>query len=95
MATRTARGPQSGAPAKLDPRGKGSAPAAKPDEKKQRVSPLKFFQQVRSEVAKVTWPSRNETVVSTIMVIVMVTLAILFFLVVDSILRFLAQLILG
>lgn len=48
-------------------------------------NPLIFFQEVKSELAKVTWPTRNETLVTTIMVFIMVFLAAVFFLVADSI----------
>ena len=51
-------------------------------------SPFKFLQEVRSETAKVIWPSRRETVVTTIMVFVMVAFASLFFFVADVIIRF-------
>ena len=44
------------------------------------LNPVKFLQEVRQEVGKVTWPSRNETVVSTLMVLGMVALASIFFL---------------
>jgi preprotein translocase subunit SecE len=47
------------------------------------VGPAKFVREVRSEVAKVTWPSRRETAVVTGLVILMVTLAAVFFLLVD------------
>ena len=56
--------------------------------KKKRTSPLEFFQQVRSEGQKVTWTSRNETTVSTIMVLIMVVIMAIFFLLVDQTLRF-------
>ena len=49
-------------------------------------NPLVFFQEVKSELAKVTWPTRNETLVTTIMVFIMVFMAAMFFLVADSIL---------
>ena len=55
------------------------------------ANPLKFFQEVRQEAGKITWPTRNETVISTIMVLVMVALASLFFLVADQIIAFLVQ----
>ena len=45
-----------------------------------KVSPFKFLQEVRAEVQKVTWPTRKETTVTTIMVFVMVLIASLFFL---------------
>jgi preprotein translocase subunit SecE len=47
-----------------------------------RTNPLTFLQQVRAETAKVSWPTRREVTVSTIMVLVLSTLtAVLFFLV--------------
>ena len=49
-------------------------------------SPVEFFRQVRTEVAKVTWPTRKETTLTTTMVFVMVVLASIFFLAVDAIL---------
>ena len=51
-----------------------------------KTNPVEFFRQVRQEVAKVTWPTRKETTVTTAMVFAMVVLASLFFLAVDSIL---------
>ena len=51
-----------------------------------RTNPFTFLQQVRAEVSKVTWPSRRETLISTVMVFVMVLFAALFFLAVDQIL---------
>ena len=50
-----------------------------------KTTPALFFKQVRQEVAKVTWPSRRETSISTMMVFVMVMLSAVFFLVVDQI----------
>ena len=51
-----------------------------------KTNPFAFLQQVRTEVAKVTWPSRRETMITTLMVFVMVILAALFFFAVDQIL---------
>ena len=51
-----------------------------------RTNPFTFLQQVRTEVSKVTWPTRRETLVSSIMVFVMVLLAGLFFFTIDQIL---------
>ena len=51
-----------------------------------KTNPAQFFQEVRQEVSKVTWPTRKETMVSTAMVFAMVILASLFFFVVDEIL---------
>ncbi len=60
-----------------------------------KVSPFKFLQEVRSEVQKVTWPTRKETTVTTIMVFVMVLLASLFFLLADQLMRVAVSFILG
>lgn len=60
-----------------------------------RTNPITFFQQVRTEVSKVTWPTRNEVLVSTVMVLVLVTAASLFFLVADQIISYLVQLMLS
>ena len=60
-----------------------------------KTNPFDFLQQVRAEGSKVTWPSRKETIITTVMVFVMVVLASLFFLVVDQILRWGVSLILG
>jgi preprotein translocase SecE subunit len=58
-------------------------------------SPFKFLQEVRAETAKVTWPTRRETTITTIMVFVMVALASVFFFAADQIIRYLITLILG
>ena len=60
-----------------------------------RTNPFEFLQQVRTEVSKVTWPTRKETVITTIMVLVMVIAAALFFLAVDQVLSLLVGLVLG
>ena len=59
------------------------------------MNPIKFLQQTRQEVSKVTWPTRNEVVVSTIMVIVLVIAASLFFLLADQIISWLVGLMLS
>ena len=51
-----------------------------------KITPMQFYQQVRQEVSKVTWPSRKETTVTSAMVFVMVIVVSLFFLLVDYIL---------
>lgn len=51
-----------------------------------KVNPFEFAQEVRSEIAKVTWPTRKETVITTVMVLIMVFLCALFFLVADQLL---------
>ncbi|MGV1795256.1 preprotein translocase subunit SecE [Rhizobium lusitanum] len=49
-----------------------------------KTNPLAFLQQVRSETSKITWPSRRETMISTVMVLVMVVFASLFFFAADQ-----------
>ena len=60
-----------------------------------RTNPITLFQQVRSEVRKVTWPGRNEVVISTIMVLVLCAFASLFFLVSDLVISWLVSLMLS
>lgn len=71
---------------------------AKADTKKaeaKKTGPIEFIRQVRAETAKVTWPSRKETGVSTIAVFVMVTLAAAFLFLADQIIAYGIQLILS
>jgi preprotein translocase subunit SecE len=49
------------------------------------VGPFEYLQQVRAEGAKVVWPSRRETAVTTIMVVIMAVAASIFFLLADQI----------
>ncbi len=60
-----------------------------------KAGPIEFIKQVRQEAARVTWPTRKETIVSTVMVFVMVTIMSIFLFGVDQIIAFLIQLILG
>ena len=61
----------------------------------ERTSPGEFIRQVRQEAAKVTWPSRNELAVSTLMVFIMVFIAALFFFAVDSVLAIGVRFLIG
>ena len=60
-----------------------------------KINPAQFIQEVRQETAKVTWPSRKETTVSTVMVFIMVIVSAIFFLVADQILQYGVKLFLG
>ncbi len=60
-----------------------------------KISPFKFLQEVRSETDKVTWPTRRETAITTVMVFVMVAVTSVLFLVADQIIRFAITFILG
>ena len=51
------------------------------------TNPFQFIQQVRSEVSKITWPTRREVLITTIMVFVMSAIAAIIFAVVDLIIR--------
>jgi len=58
------------------------------------INPLKFFQDVKQEAFKVTWPTSKETLQGTLMVVAMAIVASLFFLMLDQILKFLLELLL-
>jgi len=53
-----------------------------------KTNAAEFIQQVRQEMARVTWPTRKETLVTTAMVFVMVFIAAAFFFVVDQALSY-------
>ena len=60
-----------------------------------RPDPFQFLQDVRSEAAKVTWPSPRETLITTGLVLAMVVVASLFFLFTDTVIRWSSGLFLG
>ena len=47
-------------------------------------NPLKYVQQVRNEVSKIVWPTRKETMTTTIMVFIMAAIVALFFFIIDT-----------
>jgi len=59
------------------------------------VNPLRFIQQVRSEVSKVVWPTRREVVLTTTMVFILAALMAIFFFLVDLVIRQGLSLIIG
>jgi preprotein translocase subunit SecE len=59
-----------------------------------KISPFKFLQEVRAETEKVTWPTRRETMITTIMVFVISAIAAVFFLVADLVIRWVVTTIL-
>ena len=73
----------------------GSIPSA-PAKKviKKMINPLKFIQGVKQEMFKVTWPTKREVLIGSLMVFVLATLASLFFLLLDQIYKFLLGIIL-
>ena len=59
-----------------------------------KTNPLQFAQQVRAEVSKVVWPSQRETMLTTVMVFIMVTIAAIFFFLADQVISYGLELIL-
>ena len=68
-----------------------SAPAAP----KKRTNPLQFAQEVRAEARKITWTTRRETWITSVMVFIMVALAAVFFWIVDFSLSWLLGIVLN
>jgi preprotein translocase subunit SecE len=60
-----------------------------------KIDPAQFVREVRQETAKVTWPSRKETLVTTGLVLALSALAALFFLIVDQIIQLLMGWVFG
>ena len=60
-----------------------------------KVNPGQIVREVRQEVDKVTWPTRKETSVTTVMIFIMVFILMIFFFSVDQILSWGIKLILG
>ena len=60
-----------------------------------KFRPVKYVQEVKNEMDKVTWPSRSETTVTSIMVLIFVFIAAIFFLLSDQLLSWVVGLILG
>jgi preprotein translocase subunit SecE len=75
--------------------GKGTAIGTIGIEQMAKVSPVKFFKEVRDEVRKVTWPSRRETTITTIMVFAFAFVAAVFFLLADQVIRVTVTMLLG
>lgn len=59
------------------------------------LNPAKFIREVRTEIGKVTWPTRKETIQSTVLVLVLALIAAIFFLGVDAFFGWAISLILG
>ena len=60
-----------------------------------KFNPITFMQEVRQEVAKVSWPTWKEVWITTLMVLLMVALASIFFLAVDQALSYVMRFVLG
>ena len=73
----------------------GSSPSA--PAKKIKIAmknPLKFIQEVKQETFRITWPTKKETMMGAVMVFALASIAAVFFLILDQILRFFLNLIL-
>ncbi|MDG2187029.1 MAG: preprotein translocase subunit SecE [Hyphomicrobiales bacterium] len=60
-----------------------------------KLKPIKYIQEIKTEISKVTWPTKRETSVTSIMVLIFVFIAAIFFLISDRILSWVVSLILG
>lgn len=60
-----------------------------------KYNPIVFVQEVRQEVSKVTWPTWKEVWITTVMVLIMVAFAALFFMATDQVVGWLIKFILG
>ena len=58
------------------------------------INPLRFIQSVKQEAFKVTWPTRKDVMLGTLMVFALATIAAIFFLLLDQIYKFLLDIIL-
>jgi preprotein translocase subunit SecE len=74
---------------------KMTSEVAERDEKPKSTGPLTFMREVRAEARKITWATRQEVTVSTLMVLVLSVVAGIFFFVVDFLLRIGVGAILG
>ena len=57
-------------------------------------NPLKFIQEVKQEVFRITWPTKKDTMMGAVMVFALAYIAAIFFLILDQILRFFLNLVL-
>jgi len=78
---------------------KNKAPAAQAKAetaapKKRRAGPFQYLAQVRQEARKVTWTGRDELIVSTILVVILAVLAMLFFWGLDTAIQFIVRFLL-
>ena len=71
----------------------GSSPSA-PAKLNIMKNPLKFIQEVKQETFRITWPTKKDTMMGAVMVFALASIAAIFFLILDQILRFLLNLVL-
>ena len=90
-----AKGPAGRRPQTAQPAIAGQTVAVDAPAPKKRTSIPQFASQVRAEGRKIVWPSRKETWITSVMVLIMVTIAAIFFFVVDYVLAFLSGVVLA
>ena len=73
----------------------GSIPSAPAKKRKLMRNPLRFLQEVKQEAFKITWPTKKDTVTGSVMVFVLASLAAVFFLLLDQILKFFLNIVLS
>jgi preprotein translocase subunit SecE len=71
---------RSGLPARM-------SPGFRPKDRAMATNPVEFINQTRAEIGKVVWPTRREVMLTTVMVLVLATLAAVFFSLVDWLIR--------
>ena len=72
----------------------GSSPSAPAKFKQSYENPLKFIQEVKQETYRITWPTKKDTMMGAVMVFALASIAAIFFLILDQILRFLLNIVL-
>ena len=72
----------------------GSSPSAPANLESIMKNPLKFIQEVKQETFRITWPTKKDTMMGAVMVFALASIAAIFFLILDQILRFFLNLIL-
>ena len=72
----------------------GSSPSAPAKTKNVMKNPLKFIQEVKQEAFRITWPTKKDTLMGAVMVFALASIAAIFFLLLDQILRFLLNIVL-
>ncbi len=60
-----------------------------------KTGPIEFFRQVKSEAKKITWPTRKETIISTVFVFIMVFIAAVFLYFADQMIAYFIRLIMS
>ena len=73
----------------------GSIPSAPAKNRKLMRNPLRFLQEVKQEAFKITWPTKKDTMTGALMVFGLASIAAIFFLLLDQILRFLLNIVLN